>query len=269
MKRRRRIKRKGFTLMEMLIVIAIILLLAAMTIPLVGNVTNQARRAATKTTIKKAHELLAARVEAFERDYKVYFRRSQGTTYDPGNKAHIIQRKRDFQQRFPMYLGSANASAADNSEALLHMLTKMEILGGTNAEATNFNEGEINDTDDDGVNELVDGWGRPIRFYRWPTRLVRNTSAARILIKNLPADVNKDGDDPYGRLVQTDIPEATFHTVNTYHPPLLVSAGSDGELGLYEPYEISNLGHLALPKPGEETFLEDNITNLNNQTGND
>jgi hypothetical protein len=32
----------------------------------------------------------------------------------------------------------------------------------------------IRDTDDDGVPEIVDAWGTPIRFYRWPTDLLQS-----------------------------------------------------------------------------------------------
>ena len=32
---------------------------------------------------------------------------------------------------------------------------------------------EIVDTDGDGLMEIVDAWGQPLRFYRWPTCLFR------------------------------------------------------------------------------------------------
>jgi hypothetical protein len=32
-----------------------------------------------------------------------------------------------------------------------------------------FKASEVGDTDGDGLPEFLDGWGNPIRFYRWPT----------------------------------------------------------------------------------------------------
>ncbi len=79
----------------------------------------------------------------------------------------------------------------------------------------------IGDTDNDGMLEILDGWGTPLEFIRWP------------------ADYN----DPTGG-VQTSIPDefdpfrSDFgYTVGTEKAPyslrpLIVSAGSDGEFGI-------------------------------------
>jgi hypothetical protein len=39
------------------------------------------------------------------------------------------------------------------------------------------------------------------------------------------------------------VSESRYHTLDTYHRPLVVSAGADGAMGLYEPnhYEDANL----------------------------
>lgn len=288
MKRRRRTVQNGFTLIEMLIVIAIIALLIALTIPLIGNVTNQARRAATKTTIKKAHELLQARIDSFERGFQKKFRQTQNVAYSPSNPNHIKLRKAAFAEMFPLVLNgqqlsllgnseklpstmAATPTAADNAEAVLYMLTRMGTFGTLAGDEGNFIGNEIKDTDGDGVMELVDGWGQPIRFYNWPTRLVQNYDEARILIKNLPTNVvdrQKDGDDPFGVLTSANFPVNTYHDLSWMHPPLIVSAGVDGKTGLLEVYEAT-AGRLAAPKSGETEALDDNITNLNNQAGDD
>ena len=39
--------------------------------------------------------------------------------------------------------------------------------------------------------------------------------------------------------LQDYIDEDLFHTVDTYHTPLIVSAGADEQMGLHEPWHIS------------------------------
>jgi hypothetical protein len=142
--------------------------------------------------------------------------------------------------------------------------------------------------------EFIDGWGNPLRFYRWPTRLVRPNgpggtiispppaTAASTLITVLPSinDQRTDPDDPQGTIsiaisggayqslgTSPAQFEQNFHTPDTWHTPLIVSAGDDGELGLYEPYDTTNFGYLANPISGQMDFLYDNISNLNQQPG--
>lgn len=52
------------------------------------------------------------------------------------------------------------------------------------------------------------------------------------------------------------------HTLSTNHQPLIVSAGPDGDLGLFEPSDRSNFGHLAQPVDATDLSpIFDNITN--------
>ena len=194
----------------------------------------------------------------------------------------------------------------ESSELLYFMLTRMEVLGFPSVAEDEFLTQEVADTDSDGLPEFVDGWGRPLRFYRWPTRLVRPfgllgadqapgasgvdddgigatddtlevgfkgtddvviNSDVRFLattyISALPGPpgvtgqydmLNEDPDDAYGILLAEakriyaltggagnilfSFNETTYHSVDTYHAPLVVSAGSDGILGLFEPNQV-------------------------------
>jgi hypothetical protein len=105
-----------------------------------------------------------------------------------------------------------------------------------------------------------------------------------------------DPDDPVGRLYSelerldgtngkplfaTEYNEANYHTPETFHAPLIVSAGPDESLGLREPSEtdlsngiFGNLAQLAgttvqNPQPSSRTIdaLTDNISNLNRRAG--
>ena len=210
-----------------------------------------------------------------------------------------------------------NTPETESSELLYFCLIASGSFGATSVDADRFTAAEIQDTDNDGLPEFVDAWGQPLRFYRWPTRLVdwdppvpfqpvltnpndptdvvvtvdtdndgtpdttvgqRTVSqdernVANILLKGLPPAPSMlpngvlprdllltDPDDPIGTLYSelerlnglngnplfaSQFNEALFHTPDTFHAPIVVSAGLDGELGLREPYDTTNLGNLA------------------------
>ena len=188
--------------------------------------------------------------------------------------------------------------------------------------ADRFTESEVADTDDDGLLEFVDAWGNPLRFYRWPTRMidydapvtfapdlldladptdtrvitVEERKFANILMKGLPPEPTTlpngviprdmlltDPDDPVGRiyaemerldgtngkpLLASEYNAVWYHTPETYHTPLIVSAGTDEELGLFEPSDTPNGGHLAsVVDPADLSPLLDNLTNRNRRAG--
>ncbi len=224
------------------------------------------------------------------------------------------------------------------SGALLHFaLLSSGSFGMSAVDGDRFTDKEVADTDGDGLPEFIDAWGNPLRFYRWPTRLIDVTAPspfnpilttiddptdvrviapqerqiANLLIKGLspppiflpngvlPRDLLlTDPDDPVGRLYSemerldglegrplfaAEYNEAKYHTPETYHTPLIVSAGDDGALGLREPNDTNfaagifgNLAQLegttALDTPISVSptvidRLTDNITNRNRRPG--
>ncbi len=217
----------------------------------------------------------------------------------------------------------------ESAELLHFMLNEMAVFGVTPTGADSFTGAEVADTDGDGLLEFIDAWGNPLRFYRWPTRLIDIdladtdpatpgrqgdvTSAApgsgvegerefaSLFIRGL-AGTNGitrdpllvDPDDTIGRIgfeilrlpnLDQAYNEAAFHSVDVYHTPLVVSAGSDGVTGLLEPNDVDvnagRLGNLAMPADGDGdgvygelediSFLvdaaSDNITNRNRRAG--
>lgn len=277
----------------------------------------------------------------------------------------------------------------ESSELLYYMLTQMEVLGVPPVGEAEFSTNEVRDFDGDGLLEFVDGWGRPLRFYRWPTRLLKpngvfgldgqpggagtdddgnglvddaweigwpgsddyralnpiniaipavtsdpNTpyhlprrDLAGLLIDGVPPKpityssggnllryrydtVDEDPDDPYGMIVLefkrlarptypgtqainvfkllpgnvNGYPEGGYPTLDTFHAPLVVSAGADAQLGLFEPHVfgpnsggVMQYGVLAQAiftgtNPNDipsTTFdaLTDNLTNRNRRAG--
>ena len=61
--------------------------------------------------------------------------------------------------------GGTRSPAYQSAECLAMIVTR----GGFNADAAEvFRNDELGDIDKDGAPELLDGWGRPIAFIRWP-----------------------------------------------------------------------------------------------------
>jgi len=61
--------------------------------------------------------------------------------------------------------------------------------------------------------------------------------------------------------------EPIFHTMRTWHTPLILSAGEDGVFGLLEPTDTAQFGNLAQPDYGNREALYDNVSNLLLRTG--
>lgn len=261
------------------------------------------------------------------------------------NLALYLARKRFFMQNFPQryqdhdfnYDGNPDApfngttstpnDPTESAEMLYQFITSGAQFGSS--PIGDFEASEIGDTDDDGFPEFIDAWGNPLRFYRWPTRLIRPQPAGQegnpqvnvgppgsppdsiVNPEGNPGNINHeyilyligtlqirtylavDPDDEYGLNVQdfppampvvltinptafeqgtgaTDSPTSTrhaFHTKNTWHMPLIVSAGEDGQLGIFEPQDTGNNGHVAQPDMSNLEDMADNISSLQMRVG--
>lgn len=158
----------------------------------------------------------------------------------------------------------ALAAAAESSELLYVALTEGSVFGPPPPDLDRIPARHIGDTDGDGNLEFLDEWGRPLRFYNWTTRLIRPVDApnnqiqlttfrqtvgvlmpdvipppsATLAAEEYSHPLNQDPDDVTGALGTSppaDFTEAYFHTIDTYHIPLIVSGGPDERVGLYEP----------------------------------
>lgn len=384
--------RHGFTLIEMLMVVAIIALLTSMSVVVMSGITEQANEEATVATIRKIDGLIEARIESFERAFE-----QRGTFYNKYLNAtqailnqkniygvrpevvEILAKKVAFRHNFPQrhedllklsFAANGVTPLTDfndddtpkasgrlidvNSNMIADVIDKTvnpaagSIVTGAQANSPNdetvgaellywfltssgglsrevaadrFSASEVADTDDDGLLEFVDAWGNPLRFYRWPTRMIdydapipftpvltsltdptdtrvitkSERDFANILMKGLPPEPTTlpngvtprdmlltDPDDPVGRLyaemerlngangkpsLASEYNAVWYHTPETYHTPLIVSAGTDEALGLYEPSDTANGGHLASVISGQLDSLLDNLTNRNRRAG--
>ncbi|QDT37534.1 type II secretion system protein [Stratiformator vulcanicus] len=277
-------RRRGFTVLELLAVILVItVLFTLVTVASVGFIA-QAKEAATKTTLQKIQGILNRRISGFERfiTEQDEIRRTKGQ-----NPLTPIQRKDLFRQYFPMTAaeGGYNAGTFDlHEEVLYKMLTEGESFGVEEVDTDGFTAAEISDIDGDGNMEFVDAWDQPLRYYRWPTRLVKpggdndditdssdvvtnsafdgdaRQTAFIVLIPSAPSEesLDRDPDDPRGSIGTLN--PSNYHDKDTWHAPLVVSAGPDQNLGLFEPGAVANSGHLAAIENAEA--VQDNLSNL-------
>ena len=296
--------RAAFSLVELLMVITILSILITISVVVGANVMTSSRVRATQATVKKVNDLVMHRVDAFNRWAETAQEMSDqnlpldASVWAPSgqnlNRARVLKKKQLFIQHFPQTNTDPDPDLGPtydlSGEILYLMLTDGESFG-VDLGDVNFLASELGDSDLDGVTEIVDSWGHPLRFYRWPTRLIRpapdadtvvnparnslfpglrllSSTMMRVLPSQDAAEVptntiTHDPDDPLG-LIRAAAPsafqldvfnpgdprphfEATYHTIDTWHLPLVVSAGRDGLLGIYEPSDTGNFGHLAQP----------------------
>jgi prepilin-type N-terminal cleavage/methylation domain-containing protein len=382
---------RGFSLIEILVVLGIIAFLTAAIVVVMPRLGNASKVAATQATIKKVDELLNDRINGFNRwintqntlagnnapSYVVAA--GNGTLWSQNPPLYQflsakIAFRASFPQNFseltttPSYNTSLHKPQTESAACLYIILTQSAVFDTEPPAAGDLKGVEIADTDGDGLMEIVDAWGQPLRFYRWPTRLFRPAPSGSVtqaqigikycnnflpipaptpssilvpdeprqpltqwtantaytkgqiiqpatIVQGTPASNNVfmytcttpgtsggteptwgtsangvtndatvawtasldplaiDSDDPNGLATSSLINESSpsnFHTWGTYHVPLIVSCGTDGVLGLYEPYDTTNFGTLAQPTFANTTTdpsgfardaLYDNITN--------
>lgn len=287
--------RPGFTLVELLVTLGIITLLATILIVAIGNAGQKARQDATAALIKKISNQVQERLEALDRLKSQPQWLKDAQTMSPYASMPVEQAKimlfkdrmklvfpqsfvelqgldaNDYSRFTTNYSASTHNPETESSALLYFELTNGRALGIPTVDPGEFKANEVADTDGDGLLEFVDSWGKPLRFYRWPTRLlcptgtyqydtgsppkplraqIDRTAGASVLILGLPAndaELAKDQDDPtvllsFANQTQAESFERNYHTPFTSHNFLLVSSGPDGQkrggndaFGLYSP----------------------------------
>lgn len=333
--RRARSSTAGFTLIEVLVVMVIIAILVGLTVTVVGNAIGSARVAGTKGTITKISGLVQERMRAIDRalkpggafDSRVQQKRAQiqaqaGSASVSESLARVVVMKEELKRVFygmrqpsglnypvinypPVPLSGAADPRLETSKLLYAALTKGAVHGVPPVEPDSFSTNEVrvdtSDTSDTrfpgGRPYFVDAWGEPLRFYLFPTRLVRpggsgapNKPLVDLLIAGITTELlNGDPHDPLREFdallaVSPALPnppdpncyfdERCFHTRTTFHVPLIVSGGADRDLGLFEPTQDSDFGHLAQPLPSVDltapgdSAVTDNVSSHQRAGGN-
>jgi prepilin-type N-terminal cleavage/methylation domain-containing protein len=259
----------GFTLIELLVVISVIALLTSIVLFAMAGAQEAARRDRTRGQIARIHALLAERWESYLtrrvplpplRDqnitgiWRVNAVREMMRMELPDRKNDLLREavelpqvpalwyayRRKVETLVQRHTPNANwqvAWSSDNEGAECLYLILSRLSEGDETALSFFSEKEIGDLDDDGVPEILDAWGSPIKFIRWAPGFGEKDLNQDGTPENLVAAggvQDRGSPDPFDpRRIYAN--EGTFALF-----PLIYSAGPDK---LYEIYNPGNLDY--------------------------
>jgi prepilin-type N-terminal cleavage/methylation domain-containing protein len=199
--------RRGFTLTELLIVMLVIGIMAGLALSALSGATELAREQRTRAIISKLDQLIMERYEGY-RTRAVPLRvppnaGPRGAAFVrltalrdlmrmelPDRRSDILNflsnpptlqitasgisqssLQKSYFRKAVRTLGGANnlanwTSTHEGAECLYLIVSTMHD-GDKNA-LDFFSPNEVGDVDEDGMKEILDGWGNPIEFIRWP-----------------------------------------------------------------------------------------------------
>jgi prepilin-type N-terminal cleavage/methylation domain-containing protein len=193
-----RVRRRGFSLVELLVVIAIIGVLIGLSAAAYFSWLDTQRRNTTETTMRQVYETLKRQMKAVadQADKEVIPDSVRAMAGGDDRRARVIWKKLRLRQEFPTTFAEAQApwqasdpafnlppgdlppryaqslqSAAPGtgeSSACL-VLALQKVRGGVRLNPDELPNTALTDTNGDNLKEIVDGWGNPLTFYRWPT----------------------------------------------------------------------------------------------------
>jgi len=285
--------RRGFTLIELLVVLAIIAILVSLVSAAVMGLIGAQARKNTESLLGKLHDGVRQQWSEASKTFRSstaspppssVVQLAGGDTA----RAQVIWMKLLFRREFPMSYAeilrpgavggvdripygdlppiysyvkalpqgrmAANDPATESAACLLialqnHPHSNMKF----NAEES-LGASAIKDTDGDGVPEIVDGWGKPILFYRWTCL---NPDIMQIALDKGMKTLARDPEDPdhtlmnatwqqttNGQTTNVAIFQALCHPITDsavggqgaplsyYSIPAIVSSGKDGIPGV-------------------------------------
>jgi prepilin-type N-terminal cleavage/methylation domain-containing protein len=285
--------RVGYTLVELMVALAIVALIVSMTAGAILQYITTGQRKVTEATIRKVYTCLNGQWAAV---LDLARNEQMDNVFSPSTMAlirsmtngddtftRVIYVKLRLAQEFPMSMAEINAPPAGVQPKVQYQNLSPGIAGQTYessaillAAIRQSRKGFVLSADDLGssvttvtlgtstVQYLVDGWGQPLAFYRWPTGCTDLDSVCPIPSPTTSTIV-RDQEDPDGRLlsltgtVQTKF-EGWCHllhqtvstsTTNTatgltphayYTVPVVVSSGPDLQMGLTPQYAAGQYG---------------------------
>lgn len=181
-------KRKAFTVIELMIVISIIALLAAMAASALSNAAEMAREQRTRAIVTKLDQLVMEKWNGYQ-TRAVPHTRDADPRINARNRLYALRELQRMEMPDsindvwdnPVTLAAMPSAARgyrrraqpvgtwtgqyENAEALYLIIASMK--DGDSSALEYFTSAEIGDVDTDGMPEILDGWGQPIHFLRW------------------------------------------------------------------------------------------------------
>lgn len=246
------LRRGAFTLVELLVVVLIVMILATIVLSAMFHATEAGKAARTRAQISKLNSLIGPMWESYRtRRVDVAIPANTGAAAAaalrldvlrelmrmelPDRKTDVVDGPGGSRARPALsaaYLRRAVGgwTEANQGAECLYMIVSRIQDGDTNG-LEFFRETEIGDTDNDGMPEILDGWGKPIAFLRWAPGFVdgRPTTAdAPKITSAYQNGTDPDAFDPYGvRGTPGGTPSTSYYLF-----PLIFSAGPDGVYGI-------------------------------------
>jgi len=188
-------RRAGFTLVELLVVISIIVILAGIVLGALHAARETARESKTKSMIARLNAIIMQKYESYmTRRVPIStagMNPNQAAAARLGAirdimRAELPDRFADIttapitgiprpavSQLYLTFYNNNNPQPNYSPAECLYLI----IAVGMPAEMANFSQEDVGDLDNDGWPEFLDGWGRPIMFLRWAPGFSRDLNS--------------------------------------------------------------------------------------------
>lgn len=180
--------RRAFTLTEMLVVIMVIAILASIVLFALAGVQEQSRVKRTRAQIARLNELIMQRWQSYQTrrvPMPIVQNNPRRAALDRLNAIRelmrmempdritdvladpVVLRNRPALSRAFLRRATKDWTPQHQGAECLYMIVSRIQVGNSNG-LEFFSENELGDVDQDGMPEILDAWGTPIRWLRWP-----------------------------------------------------------------------------------------------------